>query len=112
VCLCGFGSCFGMSLCSAKVAPVAVLPGFAAQSCGVACLNRGTPRDVITRINADVSRLIEADDFRKTFLPQQMMHSLPRRPTRSRKSWRRDVLAEEGRVHRGEEKHFQAATKF
>ena len=56
------------------------LPGFEARSWFGLFATGGTPRDVIARINADVRRVIEADDFRKTFLAQQMMQSIASTP--------------------------------
>jgi tripartite-type tricarboxylate transporter receptor subunit TctC len=56
------------------------LPGFEARSWFGLFATGGTPRDVIVRINADVRRIIEADDFRKTFLAQQMMQSIASTP--------------------------------
>ena len=56
------------------------LAGFEARSWFGLFATGGTPRDVIVRINADVRRVIEADDFRKTFLAQQMMQSIASTP--------------------------------
>ncbi len=56
------------------------LPGFEAKSWFGLFATGGTPRDVVSRINADVRRIIDSPDVRDGFLAKQFMQSITSTP--------------------------------
>jgi tripartite-type tricarboxylate transporter receptor subunit TctC len=56
------------------------LPGFEAKSWFGLFATGGTPRAIVTKINADVRKIIDSPDFATTFLAKQMMQSITSTP--------------------------------
>jgi tripartite-type tricarboxylate transporter receptor subunit TctC len=56
------------------------LPGYEAKSWFGLFATGGTPRPIVTKINADVRKIIESPEFATTFLSKQMMQSITSTP--------------------------------
>jgi tripartite-type tricarboxylate transporter receptor subunit TctC len=56
------------------------LPGFEAKSWFGLFATGGTPQPIVSKINADVRKIIESPEFAKTFLASQMMQSIASTP--------------------------------
>jgi tripartite-type tricarboxylate transporter receptor subunit TctC len=56
------------------------LPGFEAKSWFGLFATGGTPRPVVTKINADVRKIIDSPEFQTTFLAKQRMQSITSTP--------------------------------
>jgi tripartite-type tricarboxylate transporter receptor subunit TctC len=56
------------------------LPGFQAKSWFGLFATGGTPRPIVSKINADVRKIIESSEFQTTFLAKQRMQSITSTP--------------------------------
>ena len=56
------------------------LPGFQAKSWFGLFATGGTPQPIVTKINADVRKIVDSPEFAKTFLSKQMMQSITSTP--------------------------------